>query len=48
MIKKLFILLFLSFVTTTVSAQTVVTESTTNSTIRTDGEMTTTVKSPPP
>ena len=29
-------------------AQTVVTESTSNSTIRTDGEMTTTVKSPPP
>jgi hypothetical protein len=46
MIKKLFILLFLSFVTTTVSAETIITEST--STVTTNGQMETTVKSPPP
>src|SRR5210317_2629699 len=50
MIKKLFICtMFVFFLTmTNVLAETIVTESTTNSKIITEGNMETTVKSPPP
>jgi hypothetical protein len=45
--KKLIFLLLFSY-SSFAFAETIVTESTTNSTVTTNGEMTTTVKSPPP
>src|SRR5210317_811698 len=48
MIKKIFIYSLAVFFISTANAETIVTESTTNSKIITEGNMETTVKSPPP
>lgn len=46
--KKAFSLVFGLFLIPAFASEPIVTESTTDSTVRTEGEMTTTVKSPPP
>ena len=46
--KKLLLLTFLALFSVSVNAETIVTESTSNSTVTTNGSMETTVKSPPP
>jgi hypothetical protein len=48
MLKQLLIAMIISLVSVSASAETIVTESTTNSTVTTNGNMETTVKSPPP
>ena len=46
--KKLLLLTFLALFSVSANAETIVTESTSNSTVTTNGSMETTVKSPPP